>query len=44
MDAAAASGWAVFFDFTKAVLPGWLLLAVNAGILLSQDTSVASRP
>jgi amino acid transporter len=36
MDAAAASGWAVFFDVTKAVLPGWLLVTLNVGILLAQ--------
>jgi amino acid transporter len=36
MDAAAASGWAVFFDVTKAVLPGWLLLTINVGILVAQ--------
>ncbi len=36
MDAAAASGWSVYFDVTKAVLPAPLLLAINIGILLSQ--------
>jgi amino acid transporter len=36
MDAAAVSGWSVYFDVTKAVLPAPLLLAINIGILLSQ--------
>ena len=36
MDKAAASGWSVFFDVTKAVLPTWLLWTLNIGILVSQ--------
>jgi amino acid transporter len=36
MDAAATSGWNVFFDVTKAVLPAWLLLTINIGVLVSQ--------
>jgi amino acid transporter len=36
MDKAAASGWSVFFDVTRAVLPVWLLTTINVGILVSQ--------
>jgi amino acid transporter len=36
MDKAAASGWGVFFETTKAIFPAWLVLSINLGILTAQ--------
>lgn len=36
MDKAAAAGWGVYFETTRAIFPGWLVTLVNLGILIAQ--------